>query len=106
MDQKKPANYYSQHAKQFGWGENARLNPERVDILEEYLVGPKVLEVGCASGVLVDFLSKQKFEATGVDFVDEFIKQAKQTKKGTFVKAEAEKLPFKENEFETVLLFD
>src|SRR2546423_8936221 len=103
---KKPASYYNKNAEKLGWGKDAYLNPERVDILEQYLIGPKILEVGCANGVVVDFLAKQGFESVGVDFVEEFIKQAKKDKKGTFIKANAEKLPFPDNSYDTVLLFD
>jgi len=100
----KNQNYYQENAKSLGWGEG-KLDSERLEIIHKFTKGKRILDVGCGMGVYVDYLSRNGFEATGVDFVPEFIESAK-TGQGTFVKATADKLPFKDQSFEIVLLFD
>lgn len=61
----------------------------------------KVLDVGCGTGKLVQFLNDAGFSAVGCDLHEEAIKIAKQkSEKSTFVKASATKLPFKKNSFD------
>lgn len=104
---KKDPSFYKKHWEALGWGErSAKLDKERVKLLHKYLVGKKILDIGCGSGIYVDYLSSQGFNCTGVDFVKEFIDQATKAKKGQFIKASAENLPFKDNEFDSTYLFD
>lgn len=99
--------YYSKNASSLGWGEeSASLDKERVELIKKFIKGKKVLDVGCGIGIYVDFLSSLGFESVGIDFVSEFIEKAKKNMRGVFVRAKADKLPFKEREFDTVLLFD
>lgn len=99
--------HYSKNAANLGWGErSASLDKERVELLKKFVVGKKVLDIGCGFGLYVDYLSSLGFESLGVDFVSAFIKKAQKNKKGTFIKAQADRLPFKNNEFDTCLLFD
>lgn len=98
--------YYREHASSFGWGKSALLDEERVSLIEKFTVGKKVLDVGCGLGLYVDYLTSLGFESFGVDFVDQFIKQAVKSKRGTFLKAKADNLPFKDNQFDTLLLFN
>lgn len=99
--------YYRDYASSFGWGErSAVLDKERVSLIDKFTVGKRVLDIGCGAGLYVDYLAKKGLQAYGVDFVDEFITQAKKLKKGTFVKGQAEKLPFKDDAFDTCLLFN
>ncbi len=99
--------YYAQNAKSLGWGaEIFSLDTERINLIKKFVVGKKVLDVGCGFGIYVDFLSLTGFESTGVDFVSSFIANAKRSKKGYFIKASADNLPFKNEAFDTVLLFD
>lgn len=103
----KKRNYYLKNADQFGWGpKTAKLNPERVGLLEKYVVGEKVLDIGCGTGIYVDYLAKKGKKATGVDFVKEFIDYAKKHYQGEFLVANAYKLPFKDKLFDTVIMFD
>src|SRR3989344_7037304 len=100
-------NIYQENAINFGWGEtNAELDSERLELIHQHISGKKVLDIGCGFGLYVDYLSSLGFESFGVDFIGEFIKKAKKNKEGIFIKAKAEKLPFKNNFFNTVLLFD
>ena len=70
-----------------------------------------VLEIGCGIGVLSSYLAeKYGWRVTGIDLDPEQIKSAKKThredKNLNFLKADALKLPFMENEFDLVLSVD
>ena len=101
-----PTVYYLKNSAKFGWGEKKSLDRERQDLLDKYVYGKKVLDIGCGIGLYVDYLAKGGMDAYGVDFVDEFIISAKKTKKGTFIKGQAENLPFAQSQFDTVILFN
>lgn len=98
-------NYYLENATDLCWGKG-KLDQERLQILKKFIKGKKILDVGCGVGVYVDYLSKLGFEAVGVDFVSEFIVKALKNQQGTFLVAAADKLPFKNKSFDTVLLFN
>lgn len=101
----KRANYYLKSSLSLGWDNNSGLDKERLELIKKFIKGKKILDVGCGFGLYVDYLSKQGFDATGLDFVEEFIKKAT-LRRGTFIKGRADKLPFRNNEFDTILLFD
>lgn len=104
---KKPKEYYLKKSSFLGWGERgAILDSERVRLIDKYVAGKRILDIGCGAGLYVDYLVSQGFDAYGLDFVGQFIQEAKKSKKGIFVKGEAEKLPFKDNEFNTIILFN
>lgn len=103
---KKSPKYYSQNASYLGWGEGSVLDKERLALIKKYIIKENILDIGCGFGLYVDYLSKIGYQATGIDFVLQFIKSARKNKKGTFIKGNVEKLPFGENQFETVFLFD
>ncbi len=73
-------------------------------ILCEIPDGSSVLDVGCNSGELLRILKEQKkCRVTGVDISDVALKLAKE--RGIHVKnASAEKLPFRDNRFDVVIL--
>lgn len=99
--------YYFKKSSFLGWGErSATLDGERLKLIDKYVAGKKILDIGFGAGVYVDYLVSKGFDAYGLDFVDQFIKEAKKSKKGIFIKGEAEKLPFQDNEFDTTILFN
>jgi SAM-dependent methyltransferase len=99
--------YYREHSSELGWGNDVvRLDPERLELLNRYIVGHRILDVACGSGIYTDYLANLGCDAWGIDLVSDFIENAKKTKKGVFIQGEADKLPFKDGEFDTVLLFD
>ncbi len=102
----KKANYYLSSSLSLGWDNNSQLDKERLELINKFTLGKKVLDVGCGYGLYVDYLSRQGFDATGLDFVSEFIKTARETKKGSFFKGRAEKIPLDDNFFDTIFLFD
>jgi len=57
---------------------------------------PPLLDVGCGTGISTDFF---KVKSTGIDNCEEMIKQGK----NNLIKADAEKLPFKDKTFNTVI---
>ena len=82
---KKSSGYYLDSAARFGWGEeSAKLDKERVALLINFIDGSKVLDVGCGSGIYVDYLSSLGYQVWGLDFVEKFIEGAKKNKKGRF----------------------
>lgn len=100
------SNFHLGSASRLGWGETSSIDWQRVELLRQFLVGQRILDVGCGLGIYVDYLSSQGFDCVGVDQVANFIREAKKSKQGTFIRASAESLPFGDGKFETVLLFD
>jgi len=102
---KEERKYYLESANRFGWGpKTARVNPERAKLIERYLIGKRILDVGCGSGIWTDYFTRRGYRVTGVDLIKEFIAQAKKRYRGKFLLADARKLPFRDNSFDTVLM--
>jgi ubiquinone/menaquinone biosynthesis C-methylase UbiE len=64
-----------------------------------------ILEVGCASGVLTEYLAASGFNATGIDASDKMIQAALGNKnhRGHFQTADAKSLPFRDLCFDSVI---
>ena len=66
--------------------------------------GKKVLDVGCGTGRIIKALTEKEAIVTGVDLSPEMILVAKKKfPKIEFAEADAEKLPFKDEEFDVVV---
>jgi len=99
--------YYQKRANRLGWGQKtARINPKLAQLLFKHIKGKKVIDIGCGSGIWTDFLTEKGYFVTGVDFVAQFISQAKKNKKGDYIIADAQNLPFEKNRFDTALLIN
>ena len=61
-----------------------------------------VLDVGCGTGLLVKFLNKNHFKATGCDTENEAIRTAKRINNVNVIKASATNLPFNKNTFDLI----
>lgn len=72
---------------------------EYYEILGTLLHGKKSVDIGCGSG-FIEMFSPQ---TVGVDFSNEALKIARKNGAKKLVKASAESLPFKDNEFEVSL---
>ena len=98
---------YIKNGKDFHWGPRVtKLNPEKALLLKKYAVG-KCLDIGFGSGVYTKYLKTLGHEVVGVDNESEFVRQAKKTYPGIkFIHGSVSKLPFQENEFDTIILFD
>jgi SAM-dependent methyltransferase len=82
------------------WGE---LNPSRLEIIKKY-AGKRILDAGCSSGAYVFYLMKIGFDAYGFDIL--YSKEWKGPFKGRFVIGDIHLLPYKDNEFDTVISFE
>lgn len=97
-------NKYLENSKRFSWGELSEpLNIHKTKLLDLYAYG-KILDVACATGRYTHYLGTN---AQGIDVQPELIKKAKRAFPGhTFQVADAYKLPFQKNSFDTIVLFD
>lgn len=68
--------------------------------------GDSVLDIGCSTGAYVAFCQALGKRAVGIDIDIAKLAEARKEYQGHFVSASAEALPFRENEFETVLMWD
>ena len=100
-------NNYLDNGKSFLWGNlDEPLNPGKLKLLDNNAIG-KVLDVGCAVGRYSNYLQIKGLHVTGVDSQKEFIAKAvKSYKDCEFKVGSAYKLPFKDNSFDTIILFD
>lgn len=98
---------YLENSKRFMWGPGlASLNPEKADLLRKFIAG-RVLDLACGSGVYSDFIHNLGHEVTGVDNQPAFVKKAaKAYPDVSFQIGDANKLKFKADSFDTVVLFD
>ncbi len=68
-----------------------------------------VLDVGCGAGFVANFLAQNNFQVTGIDFSQPSLDIAKKMDStGTvrYIQADAYHLPFENNSFEAVIVFD
>lgn len=84
--------------KKWGW-----LNSYRIEAIKKYS-GYSVLDVGCASGIYIDYLLENGYDAYGVDLLLPAFNNGAQGKKITNGNAIA--LPFKDKSFDTVICFE
>lgn len=105
-----PADGYSvANAYAFGWcSVTGALDPERQSLLDECVIGPRVLDAGCGGGGWVDYLAGRGFDAVGVDNHPQFLELAPQAgRRGTFLPADLTVgLPFPDKSFNTTICFD
>jgi len=94
----------SNQADSFGWGPNHPLPTHRTLLLFSHISGKRILDVGCGFGHLVNSLSTQGFNATGIDLNPNSISFAKNNYSGCFRVANATNLPFAKSSFNTVIL--
>lgn len=97
------SHYYKEviRERKFDWG---HFNRHRYEAILKY-DGNSVLDVGCANGIYVKKLCKQNIFAVGVDYyMHEFPLSLK--RKGLFLSADALKLPFKDESFDTICCFE
>jgi len=69
---------YRQLSRHLGWGdENLPPDDTKISIIDNYVTGKKVLDIGCAVGKYSAYLSDKGFAVIGIDNNKELIKIAK-----------------------------
>lgn len=76
-------------------------SPLKIKYIEKWVVGNTVLDIGCGLGFYSEYIASKGLDITGVDIEKQYIPI-----RSNFIIAGAEKLPFMERVFDTVLLFD
>lgn len=75
------------------------LNAKSLSVILENIIGKSVLDVGCGNGFLSrQIYEKYKIEVTGIDII-----APKNDDDITYLKGEAENIPFENSSFETVI---
>ena len=88
--------------------ENLRQFPhweEMLKLIQEFRSGGRLLDVGCAYGLLVNEASKH-FESYGIDVSRFAVQKSKKYCKGNISRASAANLPFKDESFDAITLVD
>lgn len=91
-----------------GWdGANIKADAIKVSVLDRYVVGQTVLDVGCASGIYSNYLAKMGKAVVGMDVAVERLKIARaRTAAATFIKGDIVHIDLKPKSFDTVVAFD
>jgi SAM-dependent methyltransferase len=97
-----------QRAAKFKWASVLGvLHPERLSHLEKYVCDLNVLDAGCAGGGYVEYLAQKNLNVVGVDNDDELLGSISgQGRRGTYVRADVEALPFRDKTFDCTYCFD
>ncbi|OGD83676.1 hypothetical protein A2572_01495 [Candidatus Collierbacteria bacterium RIFOXYD1_FULL_40_9] len=100
-------NNYLVNGKRFGWGPGiVKINPDKANLLKKYAKG-KCLDLGFGSGIYTKYLYDLGHEVTALDNQTSFVETAiKNYPDITFMVGKAEKLPFANNQYDTVVAFD
>jgi len=86
------------------WG---KVDKKHISHINEYLIGNKVLDMGCGYGTTTAQISKLNYNCVGIDYVESVINSAKNRFPNCdFQVADAEDLPFENNMFDVVILRD
>src|SRR5438045_5722333 len=104
-----PAGYSIENARKFGWASiGGPLDPEKLETLDKYVVGPRVLDAGCGPGGYVDYVARKGLDATGIDKFPMFLEVAKEKGfQGTYTQGSlTDTLPFADGAFDTTICFD
>lgn len=87
---------------------SAYFTTRRYTFLSRYLKNAngkeKALDIGCYLGLFTELLKKKGYDAYGIDVDKRFIKEAKKNSNRKYLVASAEKIPFKKNSFDVILL--
>jgi len=102
------AAYMAYNARQYESGSrHTRMRLDNVRMLVQPQAGDRVLELGCATGAMAEYLAGFGCQIVGVDYADAAIEAATRLHPGIeFVQADATDLPFPDGSFDKVLAAD
>jgi ABC-2 type transport system ATP-binding protein len=83
--------------------EERHMGSETISKIYSQITSP-VLVIGAGQGVLMKYLIKKGFIVDGIDLNDNMISHAKKRNNIKIIKADAKKLPFKNNSYKTVII--
>lgn len=73
----------------------------------QLLEGPRILDIGCGDGLLLEMIRKKGFKGVGVDLSEEAVRKCKVKNLDAYViDSTSKKLPFSDGEFESVVILD
>jgi ubiquinone/menaquinone biosynthesis C-methylase UbiE len=78
---------------------------EMLKLIQEFRRGGRLLDVGCAYGLLVNVASK-RFESYGIDISRFAVKKSKEYCRGDISRASAVSLPFRDESFDVITIID
>jgi|SRR3989344_1508178 len=76
-----------------------------IELINKYVKGESILDIGCWSGQFLSLI-QQASKITGLDPNKNAIAFAKQHRKGTYIVGSALSLPFENNSFDVVTMWD
>ncbi|MBZ0202799.1 MAG: class I SAM-dependent methyltransferase [Ignavibacteria bacterium] len=86
------------------WGE---VDKKHIQSIADYVTGNKILDMGCGLGTTTNYITNSVKECIGIDYDNELIDYCKTTYPNCkYLVADAEKLPFDDNSFDTIILRD
>ncbi|MDD2891216.1 MAG: class I SAM-dependent methyltransferase [bacterium] len=91
--------YYAKIGKEKGFG---GINKEKIHAISNFVIGTNVLDIACGKGQYIPYIASLNKVIYGMDFVKEFLPSGQRN----FICGNVTQLPFKDNSFDTSILFD
>ncbi len=89
---------------QLGWGKKgSRLDQTKVKLLQNFILGKRVIDIGCATGIYSKRMKKLRLDVTSTDINFALLSKAESLNR---VVSSITHLPFKNKQFDTTILFD
>jgi len=86
------------------WG---KVDRKHVNHIIEFVDGKKILDMGCGYGTTTNYLLQMGYDSIGIDYSEEAVAAAKKRfPNGNYLFANAESMPFKDQEFDVIILRD
>lgn len=96
------------NALTFGWSSvTGNLEPDRIRVMDRFVEGCSVVDVGCGGGGYADYLESRGVRAVRFDLSHELLKFSREPgRTGRGICGDVLHMPFKDNCFDTALAFD
>jgi SAM-dependent methyltransferase len=100
--------YSLENARKFNWGSvTGKPDPIRLSHLDNYLVGQRVLDAGCAGGAYAELMTRKGYHVIGIDKHAPFLQLARESGPGMdWVQGDLISLPFHSKLFDSTYCFD